>query len=127
MKIKYKHYKDGLTVGITDYTGDDIVPGYDNLLVLGVANIASKQECQKLMNDNKMVAYSKPHGTDKYDEKIGEEIVKNKLLIRDAERQILKISIIDKYLNKILKTIGKNSSKYVNRMNRSYARLEKFE
>lgn len=127
MNIKYKNGKDGLTIGVADYKNAQIVPGYNVMLVLAVAEMCTSEEKKQLFNDERLVSYAKPRGTDEYNEEIGREIVKNKLIIKDAERQILKISIMEKYLRMILGKVESNSAKYVRRMDNAYERLGSFE
>lgn len=127
MKIKYFKGEEGLTIGRAEYDNCYYVPGVSQFVVLAVSNMCTSKERKQLLNVEQFVAFSKPHGSDKFNEKTGKEVVKNKLLIRDAERNILKISIVEKYLNKVLSGVNYNCAKYTNRMNNSYANLEKFE
>lgn len=127
MKIKYFKGEEGLTIGRAEYDNCYYVPGVSQFVVLAVSNMCTNKERKQLLNVKPFVAFSKPHGSDKFNEKTGKEVVKNKLLIRDAERNILKISIVEKYLNKVLSGVNYNCAKYTNRMNNSYANLEKFE
>ena len=127
MKIKYFKGEEGLTIGRAEYDNCYYVPGVSQFVVLAVSNMCTSKERKQLLNVEPFVAFSKPHGSDEFNEKTGKEVVKNKLLIRDAERNILKISIVEKYLNKVLSGVNYNCTKYTNRMNNSYANLEKFE
>ena len=127
MKIKYFKGEEGLTIGRAEYDNCYYVPGVSQFVVLAVSNMCTSKERKQLLNVEPFVAFSKPHGFNKFNEKTGKEVVKNKLLIRDAERNILKISIVEKYLNKVLSGVNYNCAKYTNRMNNSYANLEKFE
>lgn len=127
MKIRYFKGKDGLTIGKAIYDDYYAAPGVDQLIVIAIADMCTSKERKQLLNVEPFIAFAKPSGTDKFDEEIGKEIVKNKLIIRDAEREILKISIVEKYLNKVLSNTSYNCRKYMNRIDNGYSNLEKFE
>ena len=128
MKISYKTGDNGLTVGIASYDNEKhIVPGYNNLLVLAIAQMCNSVERSQLLNTAKYVAYSKPCEADEFSEETGRRLVRDKLIIRDAERNILKLSIVEKYLRMYLSEMSDMSAHYVNRMNSAYERLEDLE
>lgn len=124
MVISYKHSDDGLTIGIADYSRDSLVSGYDDLLVIAISDMCeTSAERTQLLNFSKRTAYARPHGDDTYDEKRGEEIVRNKLIIRDSERQALKVAIMEKYIIRLQKKLGDSSAMYARRIDNGYERL----
>lgn len=124
MKIKYIN-DDTLTIGIAGYDEDKyICPGYDNLLVLAIADMATTTERAQLLNMGEFKAFAKPTENDWFNETTGKQIVRDKLIIRDSERQILKVSIIEKYLKKILNGVGDTTKHHTDRMDNAYARME---
>lgn len=127
MKIMYKHDGD-LTIGIMTFDDNfEYVKGYDNYFVDSIAKLCSSTEHKQLLNMAPLRSFAKPVDDDTYDEKTGEVIVRNKLYIKFAERQALKLSIMEKYCNKIIKKISDDSRFSAEMMDDSYKQLEKFE
>ena len=134
MKISYYHYGE-LTVGVAnydewfDYYG---LEGVDRRVYNAIVNdYANSTEKAQLRNTEKFIARARPVGGDRYDPTIGERIVRDKLLIKHAERVALKHSIIDKYLPKYFEDIRKKLKHSVNnnveRMDNAYKRLEQYQ
>lgn len=124
MKINYYH--DGeTTIGVASYDDDDT--GIDLWLYLYIYDQCDAKEKRQLANDTKFTAHAKPRGGDEYDKKTGERIVRDKLLVKHAERMALKYSIIDKYMLKFQKDLKKRCMKNVQRMDDAYERLEQYQ
>lgn len=129
MKINYYHNGE-TTIGVATYDDENsLVSGVDWWLCMFVHDRCcnNSKERRQLCDSGKLIAYAKPHGDDKYNKEIGERIVRDKLLIKHAERLALKQSIIDKYILQFQKELKDMCMKNVVRMNSAYERLEQYQ
>ena len=127
MKINYYHNGE-TTIGVATYDDEiSLVSGVDLWLCMFVHDRCNSAERRQLCNSNKLIAYAKPHGGDKYNKEIGERIVRDKLLVKHAERLALKQSIIDKHILQFQKELKGMCMKNVARMNSAYERLEQYQ
>lgn len=129
MNIQY-YFNKNRTIGVARYDDEvSVVPGFDDLLVLYVLRQCSAKERTKLLNTTQLTAYASTHGEDEFDPEIGKSIVRDKLVIRDAERNIAKVAIMEKYLKRLADSdkFKNYCGNYTDRMNRAYERMERYQ
>ena len=112
-------------VGVANYKASDkykICQIPENILKY-VEDSANSVEKRQLFNTSNFKANAKVTGADVYDTKVGHDIVRDKLIIKDAERNIAKLTIVGKYLMKMIDYIHDEQSRYSKRMADAYDRL----
>lgn len=122
MDIKYFVNGD-LTVGVGDYENSSLVTGVDDFIVYAIAGQCTANEADVLLDMHNTVAFAKPHGVDTFDEKVGRELVRDKLVKRDATRQLKKLAIINKYLSANLDDAIRSVGIMTNKRNNAIDRM----
>lgn len=101
------------------------IPGVPSLLFFAIAyDFASPRDRNALLNFEDLTSYAHCSPRDKFDWETGKAIARNRLIIKDAERQLLKQAIIDKYLEEAMQVLSEFNVKYIKRMTDSYDRLD---
>lgn len=127
MKITY-YQKGDTVVGIGETNLNAVIksiPGGYATCVFILANCTSTEKKQ-LLNTTKFISHAKPHGDDDFDFEIGKSIVREKLLIKEAERDIQRQAIVEKYLRRAMDENTRRSYRSASQMANSYEALEEF-
>lgn len=132
MDIKY--FNDGdTTIAVANYSENlyNFVPGVPNGLYWDMAfndeSKLSSRDRKVLRNFAKFTSHASLAEGDVYDETIGKNITRDKLIIKDAERTQAKYEVVVKYLTRILDDIKYRMEKNEERMGRAYDRLGEYE
>lgn len=101
------------------------IPGVSSLLFFAIAyDFASPEDRNTLLNFDDLTSYAHCSPRDKFDWETGKAIARNRLIIKDAERQLLKQAIVDKYLEEAQEVLSSFNVKYIKRLTDSYDRLD---
>ena len=117
-----------LTVGTATYAEEGpFVAGVDPMIQVAAFNAGGKLERAIISNQSRLKAHAKCLEDDTFDPEIGEKIVREKLIIKDADRYEEKCDVLEQFLMNMLADIRQKSDKNFARKEAAKARLAALE
>lgn len=126
MEITYTKIDEKTVKAVGEYTNRCYpIPGVPSFIFYTIVyDFANAKDKNILLNFEDLTSYAHCSPQDEFDWEKGKTIARNRLIIKDAERQLLKQIIVDKYLGEVQEVLSKFNVKYIKRLTDSYDRLD---
>jgi flagellar motility protein MotE (MotC chaperone) len=129
--MKYKYYvipETGVTIAAQEHP-QELVPGVDQLLhfIALYDERSTTADHRTLHNNTCLKARATLGPDDKFDENIGKSIARDRLIIKETERNIAKLAVLQEQVRKLQSDIDHAYEENTKRMNSAYDRLSALE